>query len=74
MTMGTIYQNLVEHFGGQVAAAKALNVSQSNISGCTSGRWSMSAKVAIKAEKATNGEFKAVDLCPALKELKNLSA
>lgn len=72
--MQTIYQNLVEHFGGQDAAAKALEVSQSNISGYISGRWNMSAKVAIQAEKATNGKFKAIELCPALKELKSLSA
>ncbi|MBK0062176.1 MULTISPECIES: YdaS family helix-turn-helix protein [unclassified Acinetobacter] len=72
--MQTIYQNLVEYFGGQDAAAKALNVSQSNISGYTSGRWNMSAKVAIRAEKATEGKFKAFDLCPALKEFQSLSA
>ena len=26
----------------------------------------MSAALALKAERVTNGEFKAVDLCPAL--------
>ena len=72
--MQTIYQNLVDHFGGQVAAANALKVSQSNISGYTAGRWNMSEKVAIRAEKATDGKFKAVDLCPTLKEFESLSA
>ena len=71
--MQTIYQNLVEYFGGQVATAKALRVSQSNISGYTSGRWNMSERIAIRAEKATDGKFKAVDLCPTLKEFQSLS-
>ena len=66
--MQTIYQELVNHFGGQVATAKALKVSQSNISGYVSGRWNMSEIVAIRAEKATKRKFKAVDLCPSLKE------
>lgn len=74
MTMQTIYQNLVDHFGGQVAAAKSLGVSQSSISGYVSGRWNMSERVAIKAEIATEGKFKAVDLCPSLKDFQNLSA
>ena len=74
MAMKTIYQNLVEHFGGQVATAKALNVSQANISGYVAGRWNMSERVAIRAEKATNGKFKAVDLCPSLKEFQTLTA
>ena len=34
-----------------------------------SGKAKMSAKMALKAEKATNGKFKAVDLCPDLKGL-----
>lgn len=74
MAMQTIYQNLVEHFGGQVATAKALSVSQANISGYVAGRWNMSERVAIRAEKATNGKFKAVDLCPLLKEFQTLTA
>lgn len=71
--MQTLYQDLVKHFGGQEATAEALHVSQSNISGYVSGRWNMSEKVAIRAEKVTNGEFKAVDLCPALKEFQALT-
>ncbi len=68
MAMQPIYQKLVEHFGGQVATAKALKVSQANISGYVSGRWNMSEVVAMRAEKATEGEFKAAELCPSLKE------
>lgn len=72
--METIYQNLVNHFGGQENTAKALKISQSTISGYVSGRWNMSEKVAIRAEKATLGKFKAVDLCPSLKEFQDLIA
>mgnify|MGYP000863830364 CR=1 FL=1 len=72
--MQTIYQELVEHFGGQVATANALLVSQSTVSGYVSGRWNMSERVAIKAEKASCGAFKAVDLCPTLKEFQTLNS
>lgn len=72
--MKIIYQKLVKHFGGQVLAAKALKVSQANISGYVSGRWNMSEVVAMRAEKATNGEFKAIDLCPSLKEFQTKTA
>ena len=66
--MQALYMSLVSHFGGQVLTAKALEISQSGVSGYVAGRWNMSIAVAKRAEKATNGKFKAVDLCPALKE------
>lgn len=72
--MQTLYVELVKHFGGQIPTAKALLVSQANISGYVSGRWNMSALVAIQAEKATDGKFKAVDLCPSLKRFQALTA
>lgn len=71
--MNTIYQELVDHFGGQEAAADALKVSQSSISGYVNGRWNMSEKVAMRAEMETHGIFKAADLCPALKEFQALA-
>lgn len=67
--MKAIYSELVSFLGGQVATAKKLGVSQSNISGYINGRWNMSEIVALRAEKATNGKFKAVDLCPSLQNL-----
>ena len=67
--MKTIYQDLVSFLGGQVATAKALQVSQSNVSGYITGRWNMSETVAARAEKVTNGKFKAIELCPSLKKL-----
>ncbi|WP_151825202.1 MULTISPECIES: hypothetical protein [Acinetobacter] len=72
--MQTLYKDLVEHFGGQIPTAKALHVSQANISGYVSGRWNMSELVAIRAEKATDGKFKAIELCPSLKEFQTLTA
>lgn len=72
--MQTLYKELVVHFGGQVQTALALEVSQSNISGYVSGRWNMSGPVAIRAEKATDGKFKAIELCPSLKEFQTLTA
>lgn len=71
--MNTLYQELVEYFGGQEAAGDALKVSQSTISGYVNGRWNMSEKVAIRAERETKGTFKAVDLCPSLKEFAALA-
>lgn len=74
MAMQIIYQKLVEHFGGQVLTAKALKVSQANISGYVSGRWNMSEVVAMRAELATEGKFKAIDLCPSLIEFQTKTA
>ena len=70
--MQALYIQLVEHFGSQDLAAKALEVSQSNISGYVSGRWNMSVDVAIRAEKATSGKFKAAELCSSLKKFQSL--
>lgn len=72
--MQTLYKDLVRYFGGQKLTANALHVSQSNISGYISGRWNMSELVAIRAESATDGKFKASDLCPSLKEFQKLTA
>lgn len=69
-----IYQLLVEYFGGQENTAKALNVKQPAVSCWVRRTKNMSERVAIRAEKATEGKFKAIDLCPALKEFQALSA
>ncbi|WP_025094586.1 Cro/CI family transcriptional regulator [Acinetobacter soli] len=69
-----IYQLLVEHFGGQENTANALNVKQPAVSCWVRRTKNMSERVAIRAEKATQGKFKATDLCPALKEFQTLSA
>lgn len=68
------FQKLVVYFGGQENTAKALHVKQPAVSGWVRGSKNMSELVAIRAEKATNGAFKAIDLCPSLKEFQTLSA
>ncbi|MHA3112912.1 Cro/CI family transcriptional regulator [Acinetobacter sp. ANC 4193] len=69
-----IYQLLVNHFGGQENTAKALDVKQPAVSHWVRRTKNMSEKVAFRAEKATLGKFKAVDLCPSLKEFQDLIA
>ncbi len=62
----SIYDRLVDHFGGQVKTAKSLGVKQGTVSGWVSGRHGMSAVTALRAQAETDGLFSAVDLCPAL--------
>ena len=64
-----IYKELVDHFGGQQATARALKVKQPSVSAWTTGKCGMSAQVAILTQAKTNGKFKAVDLCPSLRFL-----
>ncbi|WP_180102179.1 MULTISPECIES: YdaS family helix-turn-helix protein [unclassified Acinetobacter] len=68
-----LYQSLVEHFGSQECTAEALLVKQPAVSGWVRGTKKMSERVALRAEKSTDGKFKASDLCPALKEFNKLS-
>ena len=67
MPLTNIYQNLSRDLGGQVSAAKALGISQPTMSGYINGRWQMSERVARRGERATDGKYKAVDLCPPLR-------
>lgn len=67
----SIYQSLIDYFGGQRATAKALNCKQPSVWAWAQGKTNMSATLAIKAEIITNGKFKAVDLCPKLTEVTN---
>ncbi|QFT84940.1 hypothetical protein FIU88_08125 [Halomonas sp. THAF12] len=64
--METPISRLIKHFGTQERTAEALGVSQASVSGWVSGKHGMSALHAMKAEKATDGEILAVDLCPGL--------
>lgn len=66
-----IYQQLISHFGGQKNTATAIGVEQPTVSGYLNGRWKMPPIVAKRAEIKTRGEFRAVDLCPALKEVED---
>lgn len=62
-----VYELLVDHFGGQEKTASALGVSQPAVSSWVRGKAKMSVGVAIRVQRQTNGTFKAVDLCPAIK-------
>lgn len=64
--MSTAIKKLVDHFEDQVKTAKALGVSQSAVSQWITGASRMSALVALRAEKQTDGKFKAADLCPEI--------
>ncbi|OTL15712.1 helix-turn-helix domain-containing protein [Acinetobacter nosocomialis] len=65
---GNIFQKLADHFGSQELAGKAIGVTQGTMSGYINNRWGMSETVAMRAQRATKGKFKASDLCPSLKE------
>lgn len=67
------YKKLVKFFGTQDMTASQLGVKQPSVQAWISGRSKMSVLSAQKAEKLTNGQFRAVDLCPKLKELEDLS-
>lgn len=66
------YKNLINFFGSQVKTAKMLQVKQPSVNAWLTGKSKMSATVALRAEKLTNGKFRAVDLCPRLAEIENL--
>lgn len=63
-----LYQALIKFFGGQKATEKALGVKQPTVSGWSRGIHGISPKIALRAEKATRGAFKAEDLCDDLSE------
>ena len=63
------YEALVSYFGNQHKTAEALGCSQPGVWKWVQGKANMSAPLALKAERITKGEIKAVDHCPALAEL-----
>lgn len=54
----------IELLDGQVNLAKVLGVQQSYISHMLTERQPVSSKMAMKIEALTDGQIKAVDLCP----------
>lgn len=67
--MTEIYQKLVDYFGNQTKTADKLKVKQPSVSAWVVGKAQMSAVSAKRAEKLTNGKFRAIDLCPRLAEI-----
>ena len=57
---------LKQHFSTQEATAEALGVSQQAVSNWMKGKHGMNSIIALRAEKVTAGEIKAVWLCPEL--------
>lgn len=56
-------EKLVDHFGSQAKAARALGVSQPAVSYWLAGVHAMSAEIAFKAEELTGGIVTAKELC-----------
>lgn len=59
-------KEVIEHFGGQVAMAKALHVAPAAVSQWVSNDY-MPPKRAIQIESLTKGKFKAIDLIKGYK-------
>ncbi|UTA78991.1 helix-turn-helix domain-containing protein [Halomonas sp. XH26] len=64
--MDPLFNRLVDHFKTQTKAAEALGVDQTTVSGWVRGKHGMSPAVALRAEKITEGKFKAAELCPSV--------
>ena len=64
--MSTVFQRLVDHFGGQIKTAKALQVNQGAVSNWVNDKHGMSPAVAIRTEKLTEGAFTRAQLCPSV--------
>ena len=62
------YKDLVSYFGSQTETARRLGVKQPSVNAWLSGKAKMSSVTAVVAEEVTNGKFRAVDLCPQLKQ------
>lgn len=66
--MNKIFNDLVKFFGGQVATAKALGVTQGTVSGWVRGIHGCSADMALIIQAKTHGSFAASIIRPSLAE------
>lgn len=66
--MNVIFNDLVKFFGGQVATAKALGVTQGTVSGWVRGVHGCSADMALIIQAKTHGRFAASSIRPSLAE------
>ena len=64
--MANVFGELTTFFGGQVAMAKALGVTQGTVSGWVRGVHGCSAEIAFLIERTTGGKFLASRLRPSL--------
>jgi DNA-binding transcriptional regulator YdaS (Cro superfamily) len=58
-----LYKSVVDYFGTQEKCAEAIGVTQSAVHQWVAGKSYMSGEIAFAVEKATEGKFKAIDLC-----------
>lgn len=65
------YEELVEFFGSQTKTAQALLREQPSVNAWIKGKSQMSETTALRAERVTEGRFKAYELCPSLKEFED---
>lgn len=63
------YKQLAQLFSTQQEMADALCCSQPLVNKLLNGKAHMSAHIAMRAEKITDGKFKATELCPRLADL-----
>ncbi|WP_080952131.1 Cro/CI family transcriptional regulator [Pseudomonas putida] len=66
--MNEIFNDLVKFFGGQVATARALGVTQGTVSGWVRGIHGCSADMALIIQAKTHGRFTASSIRPSLAE------
>ncbi|MBV4480029.1 transcriptional regulator [Pseudomonas khavaziana] len=64
--MTNVFGELATFYGGQVAMAKALGVTQGTVSGWVRGIHGCSAEIAFLIERMTEGKFLASQLRPSL--------
>lgn len=62
------YRKLVKHFGSQQKTADALGCSQPAVLKWLKGTALMSSALANRAQVATDGKFKAIDLSPDIRD------
>ena len=62
-------KDLIAIFGTQKKLGETLGVKQGTITAWLNLRHGVSERNALKAERITNGQVKAVDLCPSLAEV-----
>lgn len=72
MSNSKIISDLIAHFGSQTKLANAIGVKQGAVTGWLNGKFGISESNALKIEIATDGKFRAIDLCPALAEIEQL--
>lgn len=72
--MKDILLKLIAEHGSQEKFARAIGVKQGTVTGWLHGKHGINEINALRIEKITNGEIKAVDLCPRLAEIEKIKA